>query len=201
MAKTLTNVNDQLRMEHGSYGAFANYAWKQAGECEFSIWTGKFDYRTEPSGLLVPHPVYERRNMCRHLNPKQWVLCRYLAPVTEAQWRATVGLNVEYIPNGYYAPTNVELDLGLTPWDESRGMTITDAVIEFARLQRDKSRREIIEEGEAALAARERETDKRLDEAIGDSLMAFPNVDHLPGKRGDGISFGGVGAEAPAGAA
>jgi hypothetical protein len=188
MGNSLKSANDRLRQAHGSTGAFANYAWKLAGECEFPLWNGQFDYRAQDSGLIVPYPVYERRNMCRNLDPKQWVLCRYLAPPTEAEWQATVGLNVEYPPHGYYAPTNVELDLGINPWDESRGVTITDAVIAFAKQQRDKTRAEIDREGEEILARKDAAQDAALDEQIGDLLLPFANVDHVPGKRGGPVS-------------
>ncbi len=185
---TLKSVNYKLAREHGYTGGRANYAWRLAGELEFPLWTGRFEYKAQENGLILPRPVYELRSMCRTLDPKQWVLCRFLSPPTETEWKNTVGLNVEYPPNGYYAPTNVELDLGLNPWDENNGKSITDWIILFTKRDRDKTRGQIQREGEAALEAREAATDKRRNEEIDELMFPWPNSPHIPGQRGGPVS-------------
>lgn len=190
MPNNLRSVNYKLAREHGYTGGKANYIWQLAGDCTFPLHTGDWTYRADDdTGLIHPAPVYEMKNMCRALDPKQWVLCRYLAPPTETEWKNAVGLSVEYPANGYYAPTNVELDLGINPWDESRGITVTDAIIAFAKQDRGKTRGQIMREGEEAVAAREAANEKRISDTVDECMFSFPNSPHIPGERGGPVSL------------
>jgi hypothetical protein len=195
-SQDLKRENDKLRIAHGETGGKANYIW------EFSE-NLYFPFKKEPpewdhvanqaTGLIEVKAVFEQKKMCPLLS-RQWVLCRFIAPPSETHWKNTFGTKVEYPRTGYYAPTNVELDPEVAPWDtDANGASLTDMVIGMAARDRDRTVREWNEQGEEILARSERAKDAEMDRIIDDACY-IPFVDnspHIPGKRGGSVSFGG----------
>ncbi len=193
--------NAKLEAAHGSIGSKPTYRWEFSENLYFPFRkrnsvTGEPEreyYANPKTGIIEVHPVFELRKMAPHLR-RQWVLCRFIPPPkSESQWVAEFGTKVDYLANGYYANTNVELDPGMSPWDMGTdGATITDMIIKMAANDRAKTIAQWDAEGNEIVDRREREQDKKLDEEIGELLLPFPKSPHVPGRRGGPVSFGGI---------
>ena len=187
--------NDKLRIAHGETGGRAAYRWEFSENLFFPFRKEppEYDYVADPAtGIIAAHPVFELKPMCPFLH-RQYVLCRFMAPPDETTWKRTFGTKVAYPDRGYYAPTNVELDPGVSPWDcgPDTSETITDIVIKMATRDRARSVREWNAQAEEIEARQEREQDAKMN-AILDDATYIPFVDnspHIPGKRGGSVSF------------
>lgn len=191
----LREENRKLGIELGFEGGRARYEWKQVEDC----WLpraerdsdGKviYDHVADPeTGLIKVQAKIGKQSMCPLLHPKQWVLCRFLAPPTREYWEANFASTVPYPAQGYFAPTNVELDLDIAPWDSHQGYTITEHIVGITRTQEKKSLREHYNDGERAVELAEKEKDRLLEDQILDLVLPFPNAPHVPGKKGGAVS-------------
>lgn len=192
MSQALKRENDKLRIAHGEEGGFASYQWQFSENLFFPFRKGtEWDYQANEAGILIAVPVFELKKMVPWCH-RQWILCRFVPPPSETRWKNQFGSKVDYPRNGYYAPTNVELDSGISPWDcDSGSASITDILIKMAANDRAKTAAQLDSEGEAILAKREAALDQRRSDMIEDLLIPFPNSPHVPGTRGGPISFGG----------
>lgn len=195
--KDLQRENDKLRTAHGETGGQPNYKWEFSESLYFPMRKEplEYDYVANEAGIIMAQPIYVMKLQAPYLH-RQWVLCRFMAPPSETQWKNTYGSKVEYPKSGYYAATNAALDEGIYPWDQSpEGATFTDAAIRIATKDRNKSVAELDAEGEEIISKRERVTEQLREDMLGELLFSFPNSDHIPGKRGGGVVFGGLAAD------
>lgn len=191
--KALAKENRKLAVAHGEVRGMPFYRWCWAEDLRYpSRVEGKWDYRATESGIIQAVPVFQFRQMAPWLS-KQYVLCVYLASPTEQEWKSRYGLLIDYPGPGYYAPTNIELDPGINPWDSDTGhVTLTDMVTKMISLERQKTDADYKAEGEDIILRQEKAQESKLSDMIDDLTFAFSNTDHIPGKRGGGISFGGI---------
>lgn len=197
MSQALDRENDKLRIAHGSTGDQPNYKWEFSENLYFPFRKEppEYDYiANEATGIIEAKPVFELKKMCPFLN-RQWVLCRFMAPPTETVWKRTFGTKVEYPAKGYYAPTNVELDPGIGPWDTGpdTSATLTDIVIRMAANDRARSAREWDEQAEEIERRGEKAADEKMNTILDDAthIPFVDNSPHIPGKRGGSVSWGG----------
>ena len=192
--------NAKLEAAHGSTGGKATYKWEFSENLYFPFRDQEagWDYvANQQTGIIEARPIFRLRKMVPWCD-RQWILCRFQAPPSETQWKNQFGDKVEWPRNGYYAPTNVELDPGINPWDSDGGVTFTDVVIKMGLNDRGKTKQQWDDEGEQIVEKRERDLTQRREDMLDDLLFPYPNSPHIPGKRGGPVSFGGVeGANAP----
>lgn len=193
----LREENDKLRRELGSQENRSSYEWKQARECVLPRaerdQDGKviYDHIANPeSGLIEVKARVSNQCMCANLEPTQWVLCIFMPPYCkQSQWEAEFGTSVPYPHNGYFAPTNVELDMGIDPWTNHAGYTMTEHVIGISREHRKKSYQDHYDEGERALDKVEKDKERIMEDQILDLVLPFANAPHVPGKKGGAVSL------------
>jgi hypothetical protein len=178
-------------VELGTEQGFPRFQWRFSENLFLPMRhrDGGYDYiANRESGLIEAHPRMEYKKVAPYLS-RQWVICRWLAPGPESQWRSLFGAWVEYPRNGYYAPTNIALDPDINPWDCTQdGMTVTQGVIGVAREQLEKTYREHYEDGVRAVEAREKASDKVLEDKIGALILPFLSQNHMPGEK-DSVSL------------
>lgn len=179
--------NELLASELGYESGHQRYKWCYSENLlmPFRV-EGDTTQTVSDGGLVLVQPKYELRKAAKHLF-RQWVVCKWIAPGDESDWRQNFGSALDYPRNGIYFPTNVYLDEGVSPWDtDQEGVSITRYVIGLIREQAKKSLADWKAEGEAIIAHRERETDRKLDNEIGDLMLPFG---HVPGSREGGTSL------------
>ncbi len=188
MGKDLDRENDLLATELGYEQGKPRYQWRFSENLYMPMRDkdGKYNYIANPAtGIIEAQPVFVQRKMTPHLH-RQWVMCKWLDPGPEATWREIFGSWVEYPLNGYYAPTNIELDEGISPWDTNEGKSVTYWFLAVARKDAAKTLEDLKAEGDAIVARQEKRRDDQLDEIIGESLLPFGIV---PGTRSGGVSL------------
>lgn len=193
--KSLERENELLAVELGREHGHARYQWQFSENCYLPMRDrdGKrdqvADYKT---GLIEVRDRFELRKTAPHLN-RQWVLCRWMDPGDEAVWKSIFGAFVQYPRNGYYAPTNVELAEGISPWDSSEeGQTLTWYVIHEFKEQEKKTYADHLREGEVIVERREADKERLMEDMILDLRLPFG---HVPGIKGDGVSLPTPGKE------
>jgi hypothetical protein len=187
MGRDLDRENTLLAAELGMECGQPRYQWRFSENLYFPMRDGnKWDYvADESTGIIVAKPVFVLRKMAPLLH-RQWVMCLWMNPGTERDWKDNFGAKAEYPRNGYYAPTSIELDEGINPWDTNEGKSVTYWFLAVARKDAAKSKADLDAEGLAIIEHNERKTDHQMDELIGDCLLPFG---HIPGSRAGGISL------------
>lgn len=194
-SELLREENRKLASELGYEGGRARYEWRLAEDC----WLpraerdsdGKpiYDHIANPeTGLIEVKARIGKQTTAIGKHPKQWILCRFLAPPTQAYWEANFASTVPYPAQGYFAPTNVDLELDISPWDSHQGYTMTEHIIGITKAQEKKTLREHYEDGERAVEYAEKEKDRQMEDQILDLILPFPNAPHVPGKKGGAVS-------------
>lgn len=194
ISSDLRKENEKLAIAHGYKGGKPNYRWEFSENLYFPHRKEplEYDYVANDAGIIMAQPVFELKKMCPRLN-RQWVLCRFMEPCSETAWKNIFGSKVEWPRNGYYAPTNVELDESISPWDTDSAYTsMTDMLIGMITHDRNKSIREWNDEGERIVEYREKDLDRQRSDQIDDLIFPYPNSPHIPGQRGGPVSFGGT---------
>lgn len=198
-AQQLALENQKLLNAHGDTGGKPTYQWIFSEDLLSPFrkreHNGKLatKFVQTKGGIWAVEPVFELRKQMPQFD-RQWILCRFRPPVeSESQWISLYGNTVEWRPQGYYMGTEVVLDPGYAPWDCcADGTTFTDVIIRLARKERSLKPRDVENQTAAEMEAQEKAADRRRNDAIDDLLLPFPKADHVPGKRGMGVSFGGV---------
>lgn len=186
------SANALLASELGYEQGQPRYQWRYSENHHMPF--RAFDANGQPAvthcvtegGLIDIQPKYELRKAASYLN-RQWVVCKWMDPGSESQWREQFGQHIEYPRNGIYFPSNVYLEEGINPWDTDQdGVTVTHYIIRLIKEQAKKSLADLKAEGEAILANREKANDHRIDEILGDVMLPFG---HEPGTRNSGVSL------------
>jgi hypothetical protein len=179
--------NALLATELGYEQGMPRYQWRWSEHLLFPFRVeGESVENRSPGGLVILEPKYELRKAANHLF-RQWVICKWLDPGPEDQWRAAYGAHMEYPRNGIYFPTNVVLDPDINPCDTNEaGVSITQVIVGMIREQAKKSLADWKKEGEDIIAYKEKLNDHRIDEIVGDVLLPFG---HEPGTRSGGVSL------------
>jgi hypothetical protein len=179
----LRRLNARLAREFGRtpFGG-PNLKWAFGGDLKHAYRVPGFDFKKQASGLVVAEPKYEVGSI-NPLYAQQWVICRWEAPISEAEWRTAFGSGMEWPREGEYYPTNVALDRGTEPSD-----AWTDAVIAAEKKRRAKSLADHQANIERECADGERHARNLRRDIIDDACTAFGNV---PGRK-MGTSFPSV---------
>ena len=179
----LRRLNSRLETELGrnSLGG-PNLKWAYSEDLRHPVRVpGKYSFaKTTDSGLSVAEPVYEVRKM----NPfyvKQWVVCRWEAPIPEEDWRSQFGDLMEWPRGGEYYPTNMALPAGVEPTE-----WWTDHVIALEKKRRSKTLADHEADIQSAEDRKERSDDSRRDAILRDLFTAFGR---LPGSNSGGVSL------------
>ncbi len=144
-----------------------------------------YDYKANEHGVIEALPVYTLRKMCLTAE-KQWLLCHWIASPPEDEWRRLFGYHLEWPKGGQYYPTNVVLGV-----DEEPNEILTQTVIDFIRLDRNKKASEVERELLEAADKKEAADKERLREEIREVCTTY---DHVPGHR-DQVSYPAVQGE------
>lgn len=133
------------------------------------------------NGILVQEPkyldIYPVEGQC-------WVLATWLAPPTETSWLAQFGDTIPYPAKGRYRPTDMQLAPGAEPNEN-----LTYVAIHEAKHNDSTSVYLLGQEAIDAAKRVERNFEKRADDFVHDRWTTF---NHVPGKRGAHVSYGGV---------
>lgn len=155
------------------------YRWMWTADLWFPFRKGNKEVRT-PAGLIVLEPNYE---MVRQYDEDAYCIAKWEAPPPPSQWIAQYGRDLGYMGDGMYLVTNIVLPQGVEPTE-----ALTQEAIEMIVSQQTRSYRELLEESERRNQAHIEEGNKRMRDAVMDSLTVG---DTVPGKRGYSTSFGG----------
>jgi hypothetical protein len=180
----LSQLNNRLARDLGR-NPFGEplLAWRWSEDLMHPIRVPGFDFVTSPAGLEVAVPKYERHKMNAAF-VHQWVICKWEAPITAAQWHAAFGTQMEWPSHGEYYPTNVALPRGTEPT-----LGWTERVIEAERERRSKSLADHEAEIQRGMDQQERSADSLRESIIADAMPAFMN---LPGSKSTGVSLPSV---------
>jgi hypothetical protein len=205
MSRDLDRENAILLAELGSEQGHQRYKWCFSENLYMPLRKGnEYDYRANEAGIIEAHYVYEMRKICPQLT-RQWVVCRWQAPMQvlenpltgapevryldEDSFKRLYGKHIDYPRNGYYAPTNVELDPDIKPWDTNeQGESLTKHIIGLLRQQAHKTFADHMQDGADIIARREAAYDHMLDEKIGDIAQTMSFL-HTPGTANGPISY------------
>lgn len=183
--RTIRKLNNALGMELGRnlYGE-PKYRWahSESPELLHPMRVEGYDMTASPSGLIVAAPKFVMRKKCLTLN-NQWVICRWVEPISEDEWRRLYGYSLEWPNRGELAPTNVDMPPGVTPSENDnaraiaaiRQMLDTSVSAQIAALRDQQEKRE-------------RDTRRRNYEEIREELTTY---DHVPGRKGQ-VSYPSV---------
>lgn len=208
MSRDLERENRLLAAELGTEHGHQRFKWCFSENLFMPMRkAGEYDYRANEAGIIEAHYAYEMRKMCPQLT-RQWVVCRWQAPMQiyespitgkqeiryldEQAFKRLYGQHIDYPRNGYYAPTNVELDPDIKPWDTNeQGDSITKHIIGLLREQARKTFADHMQDGEDIIAKREAAADHLLDEKIGDIAQTLSFL-HTPGNANGPVSYPSV---------
>lgn len=129
--------------------------------------------------VFLVEPTFEPRKMVTAVDT--WILGHWHQPEPRHEWERKYGTGLLWPREGYYSPTNVQMQRGEFP-----SIHTTEEVITGIRRHREKTFADFYQDGEDILAHREAaEKSKRYD-IIDDAVTAFGND---PGKRNGSVSF------------
>lgn len=124
--------------------------------------------------------------MARQIEDDRWVVAMWQPPMPEDQWKSQFP-SIGYPHKGMYYATDLMLKVGQEPTDFT-----TDTVAGYIKAHGCKKMRDFIEEVKDARERRERAQKSVISDRIDDACVAF---NHVPGRRGDHVSFGGIDAD------
>lgn len=176
--KTISRLNDVLGRELGrnQYGE-SKYRWvhSESPELLHPMRVEGYDYKANEQGLIVAAPKYQLRKKCLLLND-QWVICRWVAPTSEDEWRRLYGYSLEWPSRGELAPTNVDMAPGMVPTeaDNARAIFCIRQMLDT----RVAAQMAALKDAEA-----KKETKRKQDDydRIREELTTY---DHVPGMKG-----------------
>jgi hypothetical protein len=139
------------------------------------------------SSLIVATPVWEMRKTDISLD-NQWVLCCKQFPMSEHAWGQVFGSVLPYPKNGSWAPVATETRTVAMAPECLPGKNFTMACIRGRQLSREISAADIDNATQSRMEHQDRKRRENIHERLTDVLPVNPN----PGKRGGGVSWGGV---------
>ena len=168
------------------------FRWKWAKELEVTVRkvdpdTGAhvYDYKADPiTGLIVAQPVWYRRKVLPEQCMQSWVVCQFIPPCGEYEFRKRFPDNaMEYPKNGIWNPIRDQiLKAGLIP-TEAYTLAVAHRAKEFFA-EFDATASKIFEQQDLeALQYKQNLKDKFKDQ--------FPAFGNIPGKK-ESVSFGGT---------
>lgn len=182
----IEKCNDLFDRELGAY----RFKWKWGTDLEISMrsidvdtGTMKYDYKANPqTGLVEALPIYTRRKACPAV-VGLWVVCQFVPPCGESEFRAKFGTMLEYPRNGVWNPIkDSALKPGILPSKETTEFCIKGIRAHFAEF--DKALEDSIKQQE-------------IDEITGKLNRKYKFKDEMPafgvipGKKST-VSFGGM---------
>jgi hypothetical protein len=154
--------------------------WRWSESLRHPMRVPGFDFVDSPGGIAVAKPKYEVHKM----NPaftNQWVICRWEAPIPEAEWREAFGSDMAWPRTGEFYPTGMSLPAGMEPTSEW-----TDRVCAAERERRTKSLADHEAQVTREMDQTERYLASRRESIISDACTAFGK---LPGSNAGGVSL------------
>jgi hypothetical protein len=188
--KHIRRLNALLRTELGTGKGM--YAWKWSESPEMhrpmrvvqSDGTPAFEFRKQPSGLMLACPVYTLRKTAIDAE-NQWLLAILLPPALNPHtWEMVFGTSQAYPANGEWAPCDpIRIPRGSEPTEFD-----TWTVIDAMRRQRKVSAAQWDSEAKDGMERKDQGRGAEILDSIKDCAPAFLNA---PGRKGS-VSFPSV---------
>lgn len=122
----------------------------------------------------------------RQIEEDRWLVAMWQPPLPESQWKAQFP-DIGYPAQGIYYATDQILLEGIEPND-----TITEDVAGRIKAIGCMTFADCLRDIERQREARDATQKRIISDFVDDACCAF---DHVPGRRGDHVSFGGIDAD------
>lgn len=121
----------------------------------------------------------------RQVEEDRWLVAKWMPPMPRSEWELQFP-DLGYPAQGIYYATDLILTPGMEPND-----TITDQAAGMLKINEHKTMRDHLDDIERARERNDRAQRNRISDIIDNEWTAF---NHVPGRRGDHVSFGGIDA-------